>query len=59
MDPAAADTYEGKTVSLGYEVKATQINTDAIVGLSLGGSLNDPLYVGPNVVTYFNTQVGL
>jgi len=39
MDPNAENAYQGKTVTLGYEVKATQINRDAILLLSLGGDI--------------------
>jgi hypothetical protein len=39
MDPNAGDVYQGSTVTLGYEVKATQINRDAILLLGLGGNM--------------------
>lgn len=39
MDPNANNWYQGKTVTLGYEVKATQINRDAILLLGLGGDI--------------------
>lgn len=57
MDPSANNSYQNKTVNLGYEVKATQINTSAVVGLGLGGQLNDNGYVGPNVIPYLQSQV--
>lgn len=39
MDPNADNWYQGKTVTLGYEVKATQINSGAILLLNLGGDI--------------------
>lgn len=57
MDPAAGNEYQNKAVNIGYEVKATQVNTTAIVGLGLGGLLNDNGYVGPNVTPYLMSQV--
>jgi len=39
MDPNADNWYQGRTVTLGYEVKATQINRDAILLLGLGGNM--------------------
>jgi hypothetical protein len=59
MDPAANNAFQGKSAALAFEVDATQLNTDAIVGLGLGGSYNDPTYVGPNVTPYLTSQMVL
>jgi predicted ribosomally synthesized peptide with SipW-like signal peptide len=39
MDPNAGDIYQGATVTLGYEVKATQIKKGAVLALNLGGNM--------------------
>jgi len=39
MDPAAGNNYQGTTVTVGYEVVATQINRDALLNLGLGGNM--------------------
>lgn len=57
MDPLAGNAYQAEDVTLGYVVKATQINTDAIVALGLGGLYNEASYVGPNVTPYLLNQV--
>lgn len=57
MDPLAGNEYQGEDVTLGYVVRATQINTSAIVGLGLGGLYNDSTYVDPNVTPYLLNQV--
>lgn len=36
MDPTAGNAYQDTSVTLGYEVKATQINADALNALGLG-----------------------
>lgn len=59
MDPFAGNTYQGEDVTIGYVVKATQIDTDAINALGLGGQLNDFTYVNNNVLPYLETQVGI
>jgi len=57
MDPLAGNDYQGKTITVGYEVKATQLNTDAILALGLGGSLNDFNYVNDYVTGYLTSMI--
>jgi hypothetical protein len=57
MDPSAGNEYQGTHVTVGFEVKSTQIDTTAITGLGLGGSYNDSTYVGGNVTPYLQAQV--
>jgi len=52
MDPNAID--QGTTVTLGYEVKATQINRDAILLLGLGGDIATTVDLH---VTYMLNQI--
>ena len=56
MDPNANNWYQGKTVTLGYEVKATQINRDAILLLGLGGDIASTV---DSHVAYLLSQLSL
>lgn len=56
MDPGAGNWYQGKSVTLGYEVWATQINRGAVLALNLGGNM--PTEVDAHV-GYMTRQLAL
>lgn len=43
LDPSADNTYQGQHMDFGYEVRATQVNKEAIKDLGLGGNIDSAI----------------
>lgn len=58
FDESADNSYQGKTMTVGYTAKATQIQTDAVAAMLNSGAPLTGAGAAASHVTWMNTQIG-